>query len=77
MISSSNLLIMNLARTASRIVQVFVKEGETVTEGTPLVVVEAMKTVHVFIKLHRPFLPHLPVNILKYHPFPIPSLHCA
>jgi 3-methylcrotonyl-CoA carboxylase alpha subunit len=30
---------------ASRIVQVFVKEGETVTAGTPLVMVEAMKTV--------------------------------
>lgn len=34
--------------TASRIVQVFVKPGETVTAGTPLVMVEAMKTVRLF-----------------------------
>lgn len=39
--------------TASRIVQVFVSEGETVTAGTPLVMVEAMKTVSVPPHLRR------------------------
>lgn len=34
-------------RTASKIVQVFVTEGQEVEEGAPLVAVEAMKTVRV------------------------------
>lgn len=35
-------------RTASKIVQVFVTEGQEVEEGAPLVAVEAMKTVRCF-----------------------------
>lgn len=48
--SSSN-IADGLDRAASKIVQVFVKEGDAVEEGQPLVAVEAMKTVRSALRL--------------------------